>query len=167
MILWLHDLLKRKSDLVGFRIQNLFLFGGVVYALYVFKIITAITPLYFLLIPLTIVYTGVLNSPYCYSKNIIQLKIASKILKKERYITCPDYRNHGDFSLSQNNDGAIGMLVEDLVYLDDEYDFLILWGMKDKIKYFPDFKEFVREEIKAKDNQEIIKRKIILKNLTP
>lgn len=166
MILWLHDLLKRYSNLLGFRIQNVILFIAFAFAIYIFKIITITTPLYFFLIPLTIIWTGILNSPYCYLKNIIQLKITSKILKKERYITCLDYINHGDFSLSWNNDGAIGMVVGDLIYLDEEYDFFILWGMKDKIKYFSNFKEFVREEIKARDNQEIIKRKLILKNLT-
>lgn len=152
--------------MVGLRIENLFFLSGLAYIFYLSKIIIIEIPLWFFIVPIIIIYSGILNSPYCYLKNIIQLKITSKILKKERYITCLDYINHGDFSLSWNNDGAIGMVVGDLIYLDEEYDFFILWGMKDKIKYFPDFKEFVREEIKARDNQEIIKRKLILKNLT-
>lgn len=162
MILWLYSWLRRKNDFFSFRTPNwMFLVFSVLSYDILFKFPFNV---WVTITIITILGLGVLNYPYCYLKNRLKLELVPRMFKERFYILCGGY---GDFSLSSSPNEAIGMLVGDLIYLDSEYDFLVLWGMKDNIRYFDDFSEFLNKDITKGDNQEVIKRKLILRSLTP
>ena len=184
MILGLYELLNRRIHLFGTRMRGFTLFIIVFITLLVLGS-SEIFPTYVsinrfwvtTLISTTIISTGVLNPPYVYLVNMLNLKIKAKIFKKSIFVYVLRY---GKIMLRKKKyldtfyyKKAEGMLVEGKIYLREpeqisypHNDEPILWGMKNKIVYVPDFIDFIETEIKNRDSPETIKRRILLKNLS-
>jgi len=86
MIYGLYKFLRKWSrpPFVKFKVDNFLIIVSAVLALIILKKIQINSGLY-ILIPITVIYTGLLNKPYLYTVNNIGIIINKKILKR-RYV---------------------------------------------------------------------------------
>ncbi|KKL86077.1 hypothetical protein LCGC14_1948290, partial [marine sediment metagenome] len=143
--------------------NNFFLVLATLGFLYITERITIGTTIW-LAIPTAILYTGVLISPYVYLTNMIILSVQKKFFKKHIYIYSNghrriDFRKGKYYWLNK----AVGIMVADKIYLDDEYNDFILWGMGNRIVYINNLRDFIEDELTKRDSPETIKRRILLK----
>lgn len=117
-------------------------------------------------IGLIIIYNGVLNKPYLYVWNAITILINKNFFKKSIFIYHYDqklrFKKKKEYWLSTDN--PIGIIIENVVYIDDYYEKSVKILFFPNVNYMKNFNKFITQ-LDNIDTLEIIKRKMILHSL--
>ena len=179
MIYGLYNFLRGKHRIFGFRpntLQVMLAFSFIYWILVEppFNLVK----IFYLAIPLIIIYTGILNKPYLYIYNHSYLFIKKRFFKKSIFIFCKSgskiqlRRKKQDFWGSRYADGII---IGNTIYIEEFEDYLFkpiryhkLIDILEKhyqVKKYENFGKFISEEIKSRDNFDMIKKKLLVYNL--
>jgi len=109
----------------------------------------------------SLIYSGILNTPYLYLVNIIAIKINRKFFKQKVFV----YFNGEKLKLRKNAerfDTAKGIIMNERMLIDNDYEDKII---PYEVEYCQNLSSFFADEVKDTDSIEKIKKKLILYRL--
>lgn len=166
MIYGLYKFLNGQMlEVVGLRMRNIW----VIFAFGWYYGIATEIKIYWIFgvfVGLLVIYTGFLNHPYFYLWNAITILINKTFFKKRIFISNNDkklkFRKKKEYWFSTDN--PIGIILDDVVHIDDYYKKSSKILFFPNVNYMEDFDEFI-SQLDNKDTMGIIKRKLILHKL--